>query len=277
MPDTFTIVFRGLMIFHEDERNQLMEIGMLREETHVPRILTIKNGVTAALQDLRSRPELSDPTHRIWRLDVTKPAKEGIRIYTNGSGDLDRKTHGDDRDFRWIMDFEGKDFYDRDLTEQMISKKLMPILQIRQGEFYTRLKSPPLKRKEDDGAFKLFGAVAGVTGLDIPINGGSVTLTVAGSETRIFSFVKEGESIPANTIFEFANTPPEVFLDPHGGHGNGGHGGQVHRDHFQFYYNLFPPNNLPSPKFTFEPLDLAPGPDPALCGKGRVGLRKPPL
>jgi len=278
MPDALTIVFSGLMIFHEDKTNNLMEIGIVREPTHVPRILTITNGVLANVFDLRSRPELGNETNRTWRLEVTNPTKAGISIYTNGSKAFNRETHEDDRDFRWGTDFEGADFYDKDLTDVMLTKKLMPVLQIPHGEFYTRLKSPPLKRREDNGPPKPFGSVAGVTGCDILIEGGSASLKVVADDTDLFSFKTPADPLPANTIFEITNTPPDVLLTANPTHGHGTHG-VVHRDHFQFYYDLlFEPQNTPSPRFEFESSsDQAPAPDPRLCGKGLVGVRGDPL
>jgi len=275
MPETLTIVFSGLMVFHHNNANNAMEIGILRQESHVPRILTITNGVLADVFDLRTRPELADPNNRSWRLEVTAPAASGISVYTNGST-FDRKTHNDDRDFRWGMDFEGPDFYDKDLSTVMLTNRLTPVLQIPSGEFYTRLKSEPLNRREDGGALKPFGAIAGVTGCDISIRGGSVTLKDQ-ADSDIFRFKIDGAPVPPNTIFEIANTPPDVLLDQNSTHGHVAHD-DLHSDHFQFYYNLFEPQNTPRPKFGFESaLDTAPGPDPRLCGKAQVGLRTDPL
>lgn len=274
MSETLTIVFRGLMIFHEDKTNNLMEIGILREPGHVPRIITIKNGVHADVYDLRERPELDDESSRSWRIEVTNPAQKGISTYTDGQM-FDRKTHPNDRDFRWIMDFEGSDFYDKDLTAQVDARKLMPVLQVPVGQFYTRLKSPSLNRSEDGGELREFGAIAGVTGCDIVLEGGTAELSAVGGGS-IFQFKSEGESLE-NTIFEITNTPPDVPAVFGTGSGHGGHGGHTgaspHQDHFQFYYGLFLPGRIPSPIFGFRPLDGSPAPNPALCGKGRLGRR----
>lgn len=271
-PSTLTIVFRGLMIFHEDKKNNLMEIGLLQRPGHIPRILTITNGVLAGVFDLRDGPALGE---RKWRIDVNNPVTQGISTYTNGSPELKRLTHDDDKDFRWIMDFEGSDFYDRELTD-MKTQELMPVLQVPVGEFYTRLKAPSLLRREDGGAFSPFGAVAAVTGCDIQINGGGAELNVVDG-SNIFTFKKPDEPLQ-NTIYEITNTPPDVpetlGAAPHpGGH----HPGPNHDDHFQNYYALFDTNKMPSPIFGFRPPDGSPNPDPALCGKGRVGKRTEPL
>lgn len=275
---TLTIVFRGLMIFHEDRKNNLMEIGFLRTPGHIPRILTITNGVLAGVFDLRNRPELGDLTQRKWRIDVTGPAPLGISLYTDGSKDMHRLTHQDDRDYRWIMDFEGRDFYNKELTD-LKAQELMPVLQVPVGQFYTRLKAPSLLRREDDGPLNPFGAVAAVTGCDIQINEGGAKLSVVGGPT-LFTFKRPGESI-GNTIFEINNAPPDVpeALNgeaPHDEHG-GLHHGPDHDDHFQNYYALFDEDKIPSPRFGFLAPDPSPNPDPALCGKGRVGTREDPL
>lgn len=275
MPQTLTIVFRGLMIFHEDKKNNLMEIGILREPTHVPRILTIANGVLADVEDLR--PRLGDPAHRRWQVNVTNPASKGVRIYTNGSANFNRQTHPDDRDFRFIMDFEADEFYDRDLTGEMLTANLIPVLQIPHGQFYTHLKSPNLNRSADGGEAEEFGPVASVTGCEISIEGGEVSLNVVETDDEVFSFTQKRRQLelPENAFFEITNTPPDVLLGDEHGHGHGG--GANPNDHFQFYYDLFDPQNIPRPKFGFVRKDPSPAPNPLLCGKGQVGKRTDPL
>ena len=276
---TLTIVFRGLMIFHKDEENDRMEIGILRVHGHIPRVLTIKNGVLAAVRVFEEE-DLKQP---FWELEVTNPVGLGVSTYTNGSVKFERKTHKDDRDFRWIMDLEARDFYNRDLTKEMNTNKLMPVLHVPHGEFYTRLKSPLLLRKEGPGEFEPFGCVAAVTGCDIPFDGGGAELKVAGGST-LFTFKNE-----PNTIYEITNTPPDVVPPPEqdGRHVGGPHteatpatqrkteGKDSPPDHFQHYYDLFPV--IPSPRFEFQPANPTPGPDPALCGKGMLGKRTNPL
>lgn len=275
---TLTIAFRGLMVFHEDPANQLMEIGFLRAEGHIPRVLTLTNGVLANVFDLRSRPELDTDAAREWQIEVSNPVKRGASAYTNGSIGFDRQTHPDDRDFRWIMDFEAGDFYNKDLTDAMEAQKLKPVLRVPYGQFYTRLKSPQLKRSQDTtNTASAFGAVAGVTACDIPITGGTAELKVAGpTGATLFSFNTENLG---NTIFEISNTPPDIPLTlasgsghEHMGHTNGA------MDHFQFYYDMFRPDRMPSPKFSFKALESeTPAPDPFLCGKTMVGRRTIPL
>jgi len=106
-----TIVFRGLMVFHEDPSGKVMEVGILREPTeHVPRLLTITNGVLEHVLDLRPFFDTAVPNTRIWHLDVKKPLAEGVKLrfrsLTFKRTDVGSNPLFDD-DVRWIMDLEG--------------------------------------------------------------------------------------------------------------------------------------------------------------------------
>lgn len=262
-----TIVFRGLMVFHEDKENDLFEIGILDEPTHhIPRILTLKNGVLAAVTDLRPHDEPSP-----WSIVVKNPTKNGINIRRLGA-EFVRTKHEFKDDFRWIMDLEDKEFYGRDLTSEIDTSLLTRVLRVSHGEFYTRLQSPRLGRSKDAHDPEEFGEVAAVVGCDIADNGEGATLR-AGDGTDIFSFVNE-----PNTMYEIANTPPDIIGDDHRKSQAGrkhGHGREPHLvpdDHFQHYYELFKPNK-PSPIFHLRAPDATPDPDPAVCGTIMFGKR----
>lgn len=308
---TLTIVFRGLLIFRHHREAGRMEIGLLRAADHFPRILTIKNSVMFAV-DLIPPAFLDDAQSPVWELVADDPARPGVDIYTGPSESFDRKTNEDERDFRWIMDLEGQDFYKRDLSEEVQTSKLMPLIHVPQGQFYTRLKSPFLLRQEGDGGLEDFGAVAAVVGCDIEVNGGGAELRIAGGPT-VFTFRNE-----PNTIYEFTNTPPDVRSSvgtvaphhhaghDHAGHDHAGHGHGEHApagawpsssdgptaggdpasapgsaefsepgSHFQHYYSLFP--RAFTPRFSFQMSDASPAPDPALCGSASLGTRQKPL
>jgi hypothetical protein len=274
---TLTIVFRGLMIFHEDKKAKQMEIGVLREETqHVPRLLTITNGVLERVLDLRKFLDPADP--RVWTIAVKNPLTSVIKIREKSSGKFDRIKAGPDPafddDFRWIMDLEGEDFYNRDLTSDLQHLDLLfPLMNLCQGEFYTRLKSTVLARKP---APKPFGSVAAVIGCDIPYQ------TVGASPGKpevIAELNRDGGTIFSfehrpNTIYEITNTPPDVLLDGDEPVHHHSDTTGTSDDHFHHYYSLFGPK--PSPIFEFA-ADADPDPEPTLCGVGRLGTRKDSL
>lgn len=257
------------MVFRANAETDNMEVGILRAESHIPRILTIKNSILYSVDLIPT--ELLD-SGKPWELKAIEPAQPSVRTYTNGDSKFDRKTHGDDKDFRWIMDLEGTEFYGRDLSAEMATKKLMPIINVPQGEFYTRLKSPRLSRWTTPEEVTEFGAVAAAIGCDIQSKGDRVDLNLDGEP--IFTFSNE-----PNTIYEISNTPPDVnssigSVAVHH-HGSGGHGGSVVTSgpggHFQHYYDLFPRGF--EPKYNLQALTGSKAPDPALCGSVRLGVR----
>lgn len=294
-PSTFTIVFRGLLVFHlVENRNgqRRFDIGVLPEEGHFLRINTITNCVLAGVFPLEAHVRRTQP---FWRLAVDNPVGGGISIHTSGT-QFDRLTHPDEKDFRWLTDIEGREFYDRELTEELDTCPLMPILRVYNGIFYTRLKSTQLERRQGNGQFELFGSIAGVVGCDIPILGGRVRLMQEDTGVRIFPF-----KVEPNTIYEFANTPPDI--GPHDEHraraaaalAAGDRQGEAEPeraedaareaaaqsadddvDHFQSYYRLFT-NPDPDERFRFQKPGGDPAPDPALCGATGLSRRQVPL
>jgi hypothetical protein len=278
MPETsiLTIVFRGLLVFHKNAEKNQMEIGILPDEAHILRISTIKNGVLAAVADLRKAPPMDDPSHPIWRLEVDGLTEPNASVYTNGSLGFNRLTHSDERDFRWITDLEGREFYDRVLTSELVSEMLFPVLHIPYGEFYTRLKTPNLRRKKGTGDFGEFGCTAGVSACDISIEKGGAATLVADDGTEVFTFKSE-----PNTIYEFANSPPDIAVHPETDSATPAAEIPVvehehpSKDHFQHYYALFKDPKVE--RFEFEVPDMDPNPDPALCGATSVGRRPEPV
>lgn len=306
---TIKIVFRGLMVLNRQSNE--MEIGFLDalynsgnghvhsehtsavpsdhdceheledpfEDTieappvHVPRILTVKDGILTAIFDLRNRQELG--TVRNWQLVVTNPVVPigagsslvaGRRVTTLQTGTpFDRRTHLADRDFRWITDLEADDLHGRVLTSEINTRNLLMVLYVRHGDFYTKLKSPTLRRRRsgvDDG---IYGCSAAVVGCDITFaDGGSVKLVAGGTTgAEVFEFTPDD-----NTVFEISNGPPDVPVE-----------GPIPLDapgHFHMYYEkLFNPPHDELFDLTMD--DRAPAPDPTLCGVIFLGRRSDPL
>jgi hypothetical protein len=258
-----TIVFRGLMVFHY--MNDFMEIGVLdaaahegaSHVAHVPRIITTTNGVISSIFDLRKKllPKVRD-----WEIEVTNPlqptATKFIRLQN-----FNRLHHPHARDYRWITDLEAGDLHGRDLTTELDTEnKLLMVLKVRHGEFYTSQLSKPLIRKKVNSVAQAdFGMAAEVIGCDIAFNLGAVTLKKG--VTPIFRFDK---GIEDGVIYEFSNAPPDV---PHDEPYQAGPG------HFAMYYShLFKQPVTEEFKLIAEG-DVTPSPDPALCGVVTLGQR----
>ena len=282
---TVTIVFRGLMVFNKQPNPitqkplDTMEIGFVdalfqgtghtgmnhpANEAHVPRILTMKNGVLAEIQDLRlTQPELGNV--RNWELVVTDSTQP---VSTDEQGaTFDRKTSTYARDFRFITDLEGIDLHNRPLSGEINTRQLLLVLYVRNGQFYTKLQSPALKRTRVNPPPQTipYGTSAAVIGCDITFaDTGTLKLRAGGSKgVEVKEFIAE-----PGTIYEISNAPPDVPFDmPIPSNALG---------HFHMYYDkLF--ITSPADQFDLTRDDNAPAPDPALCGVTFLSLREDPL
>jgi hypothetical protein len=256
---TITIAFRGLLVFNEHQVNgkASMEIGILNEPSHhTPRIMTFRNGVREETVDLHGL--MNDPPV-LWQLVVDNPVTDRITLRQPNSDLINRmnETTPPD-DFRWILNLENGDFPYVNIDQNYVIERrdLKHVVQITSGEFYTRLKSQLLTRSENGGAAVDFGALAGVVGLDIRVNGSTGARLIGPDPSDpIFTF-----SSDPNVMYEFANSPADTVA--------------TSEDHFDHYYKIF--RNQPGQKFRFQKKTAAivpnpPGPNPALCGEIFLG------
>ena len=289
VPMKTTIVFRGLMVLHKHA--EAMEIGFVdalyneaangnhdpngnaaadhadhHHETHIPRILTTKDGVLSSIFDLRNRPELG--TVRNWSLEVTNPTPpaSGITLRQLMPFDRTRPDFGDAKDFRWITDMEAHDLHDRDLSLEINTRQLLFVLYVPQGTFYTQLRSPVQRKKRRNRAnADSYGPIAAAVGCEINFDaGGGVKLMAGGPRgSTVFNFDHD-----EGTVYEISNGPPDVPADE-----------PVPLDaqnHFHMYYDkLF--KISPRDRFDLLSDDEAPSPDPTVCGVTYLGKRQNPL
>ena len=283
---TVKIVFRGLLLFND--MNGSMQIGVLGPPqnhgaagnhnhqqgavaheahlAHVPRIITTKNGVITSVFDLRTRPELRPPGQaghvRNWEIFVSNPLQPSTTTETQGNPPWNRKTHPHARDYRFMTQLDGDDLHG--VINNLQTNGLPMVLTVRNGNFYTDQLSRPLNRKNiangSSGAEEEFGRAAEVTGCDILTNGGDVQLRVNGN--IVFKFKERSED---GVVYEFSNAPPDVLPN------------RVYAlnelRHFRLYHDLFG-GGSPADRWDLIPqVDLAPAPDPALCGAARVTPR----
>ena len=278
---TVRIVFRGLLLFHE--RTDHMEIGVLdglprpaaaphphhQGPAHIPRIIKTKNGVINQIFDLRTRSQLrphGEPGHvRDWEIEVTHPLQDGVTTYQRGR-EFDRLDHSSTRDFRWLTDLEGRDLHNGDLRNDInTAQRLLMVLRIRHGEFYTFQLSKPLMRESvrPAGPPVEYGMAAEVIGCDIERDRGDVVMTVANNVAYRFT-----ETVEDGVVYEFSNAPPDVL--PTGAYQASEPG------HFSMYYRHLFINPTPPTEFNLVPeQQIAPAPDPAVCGAAGLGDRDP--
>jgi hypothetical protein len=225
---------------------------------HILRIITYKNGVPDTVKVVQDEVNTKP---RLWRLDVTNPVTPGVRKDQQGAT-FNRMQHPHDRDYRWLVDLEDNTEFYGPLNGKLDTSVLKPVLRIRNGLFYTRLKSHPQTRRKDGVPGKPpFGRAAAAIGCDIELNnGGSATLRFDNTGEDIFDFAIDPSG---NTLYEIVNTPPDTHVPGTG------------EEHFICYYDMF---TAAVPKFHFEAQGLlAPGPSPALCGATGLGQFPNPL
>lgn len=177
-----TIVFRGLLAFHPDPARQYFEAGILRAPEHRFRIEVREKSAAGITRFAVPSESFSDAQNDVWSFEFASSANRGVNFYQNGA--FDRKAGiGDERDFRWAVDLEGKEFYNQQLTTKQ--NQLGPIMRVTSGEFYTKTRTHPLLRNRGNGTFEYFGRAADEIAADLFVDAGDVVLRSTNSGKEI--------------------------------------------------------------------------------------------
>ena len=161
-----TVVFRGLMVFHPDPAGKYFEAGMLQAPEHRFRIEVRETSASGVSKF--SVPVESTKNSDVWTFELPSSAQPGVSFYRKGA--FDRKAGiGDERDFRWAVDVEGKEFYNQQLTTKQ--DQLGPVMRVTSGEFYTKTRTLPLLRNKGNGTFEYFGRAADEIAADFFVDG----------------------------------------------------------------------------------------------------------
>ena len=212
-----TIVFRGLMVLHPDPARKYFEAGILPASSHKLRIQVLQKSV-AGVSSFEVTPEiLKAAQNDVWSLEFANSGRRGINLYKNGA--FDRKAGvGDEKDFRWAVDLEGKEFYNEQLTTRQ--HQFGPVLRVMSGEFYTKTRTPPLLRNRGHGNYEYFGSAADEIAADLS-DAGDVVLRSANSGKEILRLNDK----PGTTYEIVVENQPVTDV-----HASGGH--------FSYYYRL---------------------------------------
>jgi hypothetical protein len=214
-----TIVFRGLLAFHPDPARQYFEAGILRVPEHRFRIEVRVNSSAGVSSFAVPSESLSGADNDVWSFEFTSSAKRGVNFYKNGA--FDRKAGiGDERDFRWAVDVEGKEFYNQQLTTKQ--NKLGPIMRVTSGEFYTRTRTLPLLRNRGNGTFEYFGRAADEIAAGLFVDSGDVVLRSTKSGKEILRLKDK-----PGTTYEIV-VENEYMTEAHA----------ANTSHFSYYYRL---------------------------------------
>jgi hypothetical protein len=215
-----TIIFRGLMVFHPDPAREYFEVGILPAPEHEFRVQVIENSPKGVSSFFVPLGQFSNLKHDLWSLEFAHRSRKGIGFYQNGF--FDRKSDvGDDKDFRWVLDLEGKEFYDRELPTK--TSQLGPVLHITGGEFYTNRKTPSLIRKKGDGTFQYFGSAAEEVAAGFSLKDGDIVLKSEKSGTE-FLRLKQKPDTTYEIVIENALVREQHMA--------------AILNHFQYFYRL---------------------------------------
>ena len=213
-----TVVFRGLQVFHPDPARQYLEAGILRAPKHRLRIEVLEKSSAGVSRFTVPSESLRGAENDVWSFEFTS-SNRGVSFYQNGA--FDRKAGiGDERDFRWAVDVEGKEFYNQELITK--PNQLGPVLRVSSGEFYTKTRTRPLLRNKGNGTFEYFGSAAEEIAADLFIDAGDVVLRSANSGKEILRL----KDVPG-TSYEIV-VENEFLTDAH----------SRSAGHFENYYRL---------------------------------------
>ena len=206
-----TVVFRGLMVVHPDPAYQYFEAGIVRAPEHTFRIEVLEKSAAGVSRFAVPSESLKGVENDVWSFESS--AKQGVSFYQNGA--FDRKAGiGDERDFRWAVDVEGKEFYNQQLSTKQ--NQLGPVMRVTSGEFYTKTRTRPLLRNKGNGDFEYFGRAADEIAADLS-GAGDVVLRSANSGKEILR-LKDKPNTSYEIVIENEYTPSTHTADSHFGY-----------------------------------------------------------
>ena len=209
-----TVVFRGLMVVHPDPARQYFEAGIVRAPEHTFRIEVLEKSAAGVSRFAVPSESLKAVENDVWSFEFTRSAKQGVSFYQNGA--FDRKAGvGDERDFRWAVDMEGKEFYNQQLSTKQ--NQLGPVMRVTSGEFYTKTRTHPLLRNKGNGTFEYFGRAADEIAADLFVGAGEVVLKSANSGKEILR-LKDKPGTTYEIVIENEYTPTAHTADSHFGY-----------------------------------------------------------
>jgi hypothetical protein len=214
-----TLVFRGLLAFHPDPARQYFEAGILRAPEHRFRIEVREESSAGVSSFVVPTESLTGAANDVWSFEFKSSAKQGVNFYKNGA--FDRKAGiGDERDFRWAVDLEGKEFYNQQLATKQ--NQLGPVMRVTSGEFYTKTRTLPLLRNRGNGTFEYFGRAADEVAADLFVEAGDVVMRSANSGKEILRLKDK-----PGTTYEIV-VENELMPETHA----------ANMSHFKYYYRL---------------------------------------
>jgi len=218
---SLTIIFRGLMALRQDREEHTLGVGILLAPEHEFTMQVLEKSPQGVSTYSIPANQLMSSNGDTW-LAAVADEKSGVTYYQNGVFDR-KKGVGDNRDFRWLIDLEGEEFYGRKLATD---RQHMGVeVKFSNGEFYAKTTTRPLERRIGDKTFEYFGRVAQEIATDVFLEGGDFVLTSQASGKEILRLKQKPD-----TTYElvFDNSPPPMQHS------------ELGTNHFQYYYEFFP-------------------------------------
>jgi len=218
---SLTIIFRGLMALRQDREEHTLGVGILLAPEHEFTMQVLEKSPQGVSTYSIPANQLMSSNGDTW-LAAVADEKSGVTYYQNGVFDR-KKGVGDNRDFRWLIDLEGEEFYGRKLATDR--QRMGVEVKFSNGEFYAKTTTRPLERRIGDKTFEYFGRVAQEIATDVFLEGGDFVLTSQASGKEILRLKQKPD-----TTYElvFDNSPPPMQHS------------ELGTNHFQYYYEFFP-------------------------------------
>ncbi|HEU4871060.1 MAG TPA: hypothetical protein VFT08_09450 [Pyrinomonadaceae bacterium] len=235
---SLTIIFRGLMTFRRDDEEQTLSVEILPAPEHEFTIQVLeKSPQGISTYSIPVSQVIASKNDTLLAEFATK--RYGVSYYQNGVFDRTKDT-GDSRDFRWLIDLEGKEFYGHKLAVDQ--RQIGVAVKFSNGEFYTKTTTRPLQRRMGSKTFEDFGRVAHEIATDVFLEDGDFVLTSQASGAEVLR-LKQKPDTTYELVFENAPSPMQHPA--------------MRANHFQFYYRLFPMPKSQWYEFRVVPRELA--------------------
>ena len=218
---SLTIIFRGLIALRQDTGENTLAVGIVRAPQHEFTVQVLEKSPQGVSSYSIPMNQLMGSKGDTWLVEM--PAqRNGVTYYQNGVFDRQNGL-GDVRDFRWLIDLEGKEFYGHKLANDQ--KHMGVEVKFSSGEFYTKTTTRPLERKIGDKTFEYFGRVAQEIATDVFLEEGDFVLTSQASGREILRLQQKPDTT-YELVFENAPPPTQHLA--------------MEASHFQYYYGFFP-------------------------------------
>jgi hypothetical protein len=177
---TIQITFEGMLLLFVNDDREYCDVGFLKDVPHhAAKLLITKiprgGGAPATVLEIPDPSVGSKFQDRLW-LDVDKDGAR-VRLHKPATAFVRNEVTTDKSDFRWAVNLEGDEVYNRELKSATAFDRLKPMLRINDGRFYaqTPLSANELSRQRfDESSPVRLGKVAVQLRAEIGLDAGNV-------------------------------------------------------------------------------------------------------